>query len=188
MLDLFLAAQEPPKSLLIDFVTETKIEIIVLPELTVEEKIASNYYKCDESIQYIRADTAECLDRPANRVPESVSATERTNTPVSTQKAVRTAERAPYGWYDKGQCTELVWSMRPVPAWGNASTWPASARRAGWYVGPNPIVGAIGQRGNHVVYVLEVRQNTVLIKEANYDFNGSVRTIERPINYFTYIY
>lgn len=185
---MFGLAPELKLSPLLTTVTEQTVQVEPPPELTLEEKIATNYYKCDESIQYIRADTAECLDRPANRVPESVSSAERTTTPVQPKKAVSTAVRAPQGWYKKGQCTELVWSMRAVPAWGNASSWPASARNAGWYVGPNPVVGAVGQRGNHVVYVLEVRPNTVLIREANYDYHGSVRTIERPISYYTYLY
>lgn len=88
-----------------------------------------------------------------------------------------------------GECVTLVAQLRNIPAgWGSAINWKTRAQQAGWYVGPAPIPGAVGWKGNHVVYVLEVRPTTVLIREANFDYQGSVRTIERPISYFTYLY
>lgn len=105
---------------------------------------------------------------------------------ASTKLTQRTT--APAGWYKPGQCTQYVWSRRSVGQWGNASSWPSMARSEGWYVGPAPKAGAIGQRANHVVYVEAVYSSTVLISERNYDFKGSYRQIERPISYFTYIY
>lgn len=186
MIELILGGLEPPKQPLIDiFVTETVIEQKVeLPELTIEEKILSNYYKCDESIQYIRKDTAECLDRPQYRASESVSTTERPTTPVATKNATSASS----GWYSPTQCTGYVASRRTVGKWGNASTWPAYARRESYYVGPTPVAGAIGQRGNHVVYIERVEGDRVYISERNYDYKGSYREMYRPINYYTYIY
>ena len=108
--------------------------------------------------------------------------------PIPKAKAVRGRSQAPAGWFPRGECTWLVWTKRKVGKWHDASSWPAMARKEGYYVGPVPIAGAIGQKGNHVVYVLEVRGSTVLITEANYDMQGSIRTIERPIDYFTYIW
>src|SRR6185312_9645908 len=53
-----------------------------------------------------------------------------------------------YGFngYDWGNCTWYVATQIAVPAnWGNAATWAAGARAAGWTVGPTPAVGAIAQ-------------------------------------------
>lgn len=53
-----------------------------------------------------------------------------------------------YGFngYDWGNCTWYVATQIAVPAnWGNASTWAAGARAAGWHVGSTPTVGAIAQ-------------------------------------------
>jgi len=153
-------------------------------ELTIEEKIAQNYYKCDEAIEYIRADTATCIPRPQYRASESRSDTERTNTPVTAKNATTASS----GWYSPTQCTGYVASRRSVGQWKNASTWPSYARKEGYYVGPTPVAGAIGQRGNHVVYIERVEGEQVYISERNYDYNGSYREMYRPIDYYTYIY
>ena len=53
-----------------------------------------------------------------------------------------------YGFngYDYGNCTWYVATQIPVPAnWGNAATWAAGARAAGWHVSGTPSVGAIAQ-------------------------------------------
>ena len=53
-----------------------------------------------------------------------------------------------YGFngYDWGNCTWYVATQIAVPAnWGNAATWAAGARAAGWRVSPVPSVGAIAQ-------------------------------------------
>lgn len=182
MIELFLAASEPPKQKLIEYVIEQKVEIP--PELTLAEKIASDYYKC-EPTRYIRADTAECgAIRPEYRVPEARSTTERTNTPVATQNTAT----APAGWFQKGQCTWLVWTKRPVGLWNDASDWLWQAKRDGYTISDTPIAGAIGWEPGHVVYVSAVEGNSVTIIEANYDYHGSIRTISRPANYYTYIY
>lgn len=51
-----------------------------------------------------------------------------------------------YNGYDYGNCTWYVASQIQVPAnWGNAATWAAGARAAGWHVSAVPTVGAIAQ-------------------------------------------
>ena len=174
---------EPPK--LIDIIKTEPEPIVEQVELTVTQKIESNFYECDTEIQYIRLDTAECLDQPITLLePENPPETIKN----SPQAAVSRGGSAPAGWYPVNQCTWHVWTKRPVPGWHNANTWISSARAAGWYVGSTPVVGAIGARGNHVVYIEEVKETTVVISERNYDNRGSYRMIERPINYYTYLY
>lgn len=185
MIDLFMGAVEPPKNPLL-----IEPEPIVIeqpaPELTVEEKIASNYYNCDESIQWIRADNAECLTKGTRyRAPESGNATERTNTQLAPQNTAT----APAGWFPKGQCTWLVWTKRPVGRWNDSSDWLWQAKRDGWATGSAPRAGAIAWRSGHVAYIQSVTGTTMVVSEANYDRKGSVRTIEVPVaSYSAFIY
>lgn len=107
---------------------------------------------------------------------------------VKQASAQTNMDVAPAGWYSPTECTGYVASRRPVGKWHNAITWPSMARAEGYYVGSQPRAGAIGQRGNHVVYVERVRGNLVYISERNYDYRGSYREMWRPISYYTYIY
>jgi hypothetical protein len=65
---LFTAETPPITSPLIQIVIEQQKEEVepqVIEKIyTIEEKIESNFYECDESIQYIRADDATCLAKP----------------------------------------------------------------------------------------------------------------------------
>lgn len=93
--------------------------------------------------------------------------------------------------YAAGYCTWYVKNMRPdLPNnLGNARTWAIRARAQGMSTGATPRVGAVGQRGNHVVYVQSVNNDgTVTFSEMNYRslYTKTVRTV--PANYFTYIY
>lgn len=54
--------------------------------------------------------------------------------------------------------------------WGNAISWPTSARRAGYVVDRTPVVGAVAQRNNHVVVVEAVSADGSMIKYS--DQNG----------------
>lgn len=151
------------------------VEIIEPVELTLEEKIAQNFYECDESIEWIRADTAECL-------PKVVSATiaRVAQTPVTTAQNVSQGRaQAHSGWYGYGWCTSYVASQRPVGQWNNASEWVWQAQRDGWATGSTPRVGAIAQKANHVAIVRSVSGNTMTIQEQNYQGFGVVssRTI-----------
>lgn len=79
--------------------------------------------------------------------------------------------------YDRGWCTWYAKEMRPdLPnRMGNAWKWPSSARAAGFAVGSTPRAGAIGQYGNHVVYVESVNSNgTFNLSEMNYEGFGVV--------------
>lgn len=95
---------------------------------------------------------------------------------------------APAGWYPANQCTWLVWTKRPVGMWGNASDWLYNAQRDGLKTGSVPKAGAIGWTSGHVVFVESVSGDMVTISEANYDWNGSIRTITVSASKYTYIY
>lgn len=186
MFDLLLGGIEPPKPPLIQVVAEQVTEQIIEPkELTLEEKIASNYYQCDESIEWIRADNAQCLPKRLEyRASEGADTTKRTNTPVTVKNTLR----APSGWFPTYQCTWHVWTKRPVGKWGNASEWYWQAQRDGWETGTTPKAGAIGWESGHVVYIESVDGNRVYISERNYDLKGSYRERWVSASKFKYIY
>jgi surface antigen len=179
---IFTEAKPPEISPLIQIVIEQKIE--QPKELTLEEKIAQNYYKCNESIEYIRADTGTCIPRPTYRASESRNATELPSTQVSRENA----STAPSGWFPRYSCTGHVASKRAVGQWNNASEWYWQAQRDGWSTGTTPVVGAIGWEYGHVVYIEAVDGDQVYISERNYDNNGSYREIWKPASQYKYIY
>lgn len=93
--------------------------------------------------------------------------------------------------YAPGYCTWYAKSRRPdLPnRMGNAISWVSSAATAGFATGSTPRVGAIGQQGNHVVYVESVNgDGTVTVSEMNYKglYIVSSRTVSAGA--FTYIY
>lgn len=169
---------EPPKNPLIEFVKPIVIEQKVEQEPTVQEKIESNYYKCDESVQYIRADTAECIPKPAPQ-PKPVEV---------PSEPIKSGSNASSGWFPVGQCTWWVSTKRPVGQWNDATDWLRQARRDGYTISKVPIAGAIGWEYGHVVYVEAVEGSRVQISEANYDYRGSIRTIWVNASRYTYIY
>ena len=172
MIELLLGGFEPPKNPLIyepEPITITEPQI----ELTIEEKIAQNVFNCDESVYYIRADDATCLAKPVY-------------VPISRQsppQTIKNSSRATSGWhYPYGQCTYFVSTQRSVGQWNNAISWTWQAKRDGWSTGTTPVVGAIGQKGNHVVYVTGVNSDgTFNLSEMNYQGVGVVtyRTVSR---------
>lgn len=185
---------EPPMPPLIQIVIEEKEEKKepAEPELTIEEKIEQNYYECDESIEYIRADDATCIPRPTYRSSESRSNTESSPTPGPTQKAVKTAVRGS-NTYSYGYCTHWVASNRYVPnGWGNAISWKYNAQASGWTVSSKPIVGAIAWEPiggyGHVALVTKVDGDMVTISEKNYRGWNVVSYRTVPISTFTYLY
>lgn len=96
---------------------------------------------------------------------------------------------APSGWYPYGQCTWWVSTKRPVGKWHDATNWLSSAQAEGYATGSVPRAGAIGWTSGHVVYVESVNSDgSVVISEANYDYNGSIRTITVPASKYIYIY
>lgn len=79
-----------------------------------------------------------------------------------------------YGFngYDVGECTWYVATQITVPAnWGNADTWAAGARAAGWHVSSVPSVGAIAQTPaggfGHVGIVVAINGDQVEIRDMN---------------------
>lgn len=188
MMELLLFGVAPELKLTPSILQIKEPELVVTqpaespPELTIEQKIATNFYSCDETTHYIRADNAQCLLKPV----ETVS---RENTPQPARSSPNLAT-APAGWYPVGQCTQYVWSKRPVGRWNNASEWYWQAQRDGWSTGTTPAVGAIGvqKSGNHVVYIEQVDGDRVYISERNYDYKGSYREKWDSASKYNYIY
>ena len=93
--------------------------------------------------------------------------------------------------YVAGYCTWYVKNRRPdLPNnLGNASTWVSRASAQGLATGSSPAVGAVGQQGNHVVYVQSVNgDGTVTISEMNFKGWNVVSTRTVPASNFSYIY
>lgn len=93
--------------------------------------------------------------------------------------------------YVAGYCTWYVKNMRPdLPNnLGDAVSWVTRARAQGMATGTTPQSGAVGQRGNHVVYVESVNNDgTVTISEMNHVGWNKMSRRTLPANYFTYIY
>ena len=148
---------------------------------TIEEKIKLNYYNCNEAVEWIRADTAECL-------------TKSVVTARTTEKPVRRAVNASGNTYSAGFCTAYVKNQLSwVPnGWGNANRWASNARSQGYTVSSVPVVGAVAQTSSgplgHVAVVVSVNDTTVTISEMNYKARYVVSTRTVPISNFTYIY
>lgn len=93
--------------------------------------------------------------------------------------------------YYSGYCTWYAKSMRPdLPnSLGNANTWLTRAQNLGLATGTEARAGAIGQQGNHVVFVEKVNSDsTITISEMNYRGFGVVSKRTVPANIFQYIY
>lgn len=154
------------------------------PEPSLDDKIKTNYYTCNTDTQWIRADTAECLNKPA-AAPKRA---ESPKTTAPTQKPASTAQNAPSGWFPRGQCTFWVWSNRPVGKWNNASQWKHQAARDGWTVSSRPVVGAIAWQSNHVALVESIKGDEVTVSEMNFKGWNVVSRRSVPISTFSYIY
>lgn len=120
-----------------------------------------------------------------------------TNVSQSAQKVIQPKHSQPRGssagnTYTPGYCTWYAKNRRPdLPNMlGNASSWVSSAAAQGIPTGNTPRAGAIGQQGNHVVYVEKVNSNgTVSVSEMNY--GGGLFVVHRrtvPASSFMYIY
>jgi surface antigen len=146
----------------------------IVKEVTLEDKIKQNFYKCNTDTQWIRADNAQCLDKVTTHA----------------QTPVRGAVNSSGNGYTPGQCTWYAKSRRPdLPNnLGDSINWAHNAARQGFATGSVPKAGAIGQQGMHVVYIESVSGNTVYLSEMNYDFNGGFRYRTANATDFTYIY
>ncbi|MDB5163742.1 MAG: amidase [Candidatus Saccharibacteria bacterium] len=107
--------------------------------------------------------------------------------PVSPQPNNQTEANT----YARGNCTWYAKSRRPdLPNnLGNAYTWISRARSQGMPTGKEAKVGAIGQSGNHVVYVEKLNpDSTIFISEMNYTSYGKITQRTLPASSFMYIY
>lgn len=175
---LAVAPIEPPK--IAELLKPEPIPIVEQVTITVTDKIESNYYQCDTDKQWIRLDNAECLDKHVEPLQASipngvVQNTTKKQTPVVRAVAQPKTGSPPLTWWGRGQCTYWVASKRSVGYWNNASEWIWQAQRDGWETGSTPRVGAIGQKGNHVVLVESVNNDrTFNLSEMNYQGVGVV--------------
>lgn len=97
-----------------------------------------------------------------------------------------------YVW---GQCTWGVKSAAPWVGsyWGNAGNWANSARAAGFSVGYTPVPGAVAVWPGHVALVTGVSGDQILVMEANYAGNPTMKQHRGWFNpnrdgYVSYIY
>lgn len=93
--------------------------------------------------------------------------------------------------YVYGYCTWYVKNRRPdMPNnLGNAATWVSRAAAQGMATGSTPAVGAVGQRGNHVVYVEAINgDGTITISDMNYKGWNQLTTRVVSASDFRYIY
>lgn len=125
---------------------------------------------------------------------------ERKDSPIAASPATKSANAiSPVGGnagsagngYVAGYCTWYVKNRRPdLPNnLGNASTWVSRAAAQGLPTGTTPLAGAVGQRGNHVVYVEKVNDDgTITITDMNYQSLYVITTRTVPASQFSYIY
>jgi surface antigen len=112
----------------------------------------------------------------------------RTSSTVSQQSAPASSSG---NKYIAGYCTWYVKNRRPdLPNnLGNASTWVSRALAQGLATGSTPVAGAVGQQGNHVVYIESVNgDGTVTVSEMNQVGWNVISTRTVPAGYFSYIY
>lgn len=126
------------------------------------------------------------VEMPTIQTPSRLSATTRPQA-----KATQARSSSAGNTYSPGYCTWYAKSRRPdLPnRMGNASFWVASAAAQGFATGSSPQTGAIGQQGNHVVYVESVNgDGTVTVSEMNWSglYVTSTRTV--AASNFRYIY
>lgn len=93
--------------------------------------------------------------------------------------------------YTRGYCTWYAKNRRPdLPNnLGNAITWVSRAAAQGLPTGSAPRVGAIGQSGNHVVYVESVNgDGTITVSEMNWEGVGVISSRTTSAGAFSYVY
>lgn len=183
------------------FQTETAVvekvekQEIEVKQLSVKEKIEQNFYKCDETTEWIRADNAKCLPKPvvkAAPTPEHRESRKSRESYVKQSPSVPVS--SPGNTYSRGYCTWWVKSQRPdIPnGLGNANTWYSRAASLGMAVGSSPRVGAVATttRGayGHVSLVLKVEGGRILVSEMNTKGWNVSSTGWYPSSDYVYIY
>lgn len=129
---------------------------------------------------------------PQPVVPQQVATPQYQSQSSARRSApVRSVGSSAGNTYAAGYCTWYAKSRRPdLPnRMGNAISWVSSARASGFATGNTPQAGAIGQQGNHVVYVESVNgDGTITVSEMNYKGLGIVSSRTVAASNFTYIY
>lgn len=174
----------PPTNPLIEQIKPTIVIEEPVKEPTLEEKIASNYYKCDETIQYIRADNAECLAKPL-RTAQYTTQSQNTSTQARSDSHGNL--------YAYGNCTHLAKELRPdLPNnLGNANMWYINAKAQGLPVGYEPAVGAVAEAITgymHVAVVQKIDGDRIYIIEKNYEGFNIVSSRWANASDFRYLY
>ncbi|MDZ7786252.1 MAG: LysM peptidoglycan-binding domain-containing protein [Candidatus Saccharibacteria bacterium] len=125
----------------------------------------------------------------------AASATTRRNESASRSTSStsrsRTTSSSAGNRYVRGYCTWYVKNRRPdLPNnLGNAISWVSRAASQGLPTGSTPRAGAVGQSGNHVVYVESVNGNgTVTVSEMNWNGWNVKSSRTAPASSFRYIY
>ena len=125
-------------------------------------------------------------DRPLPQAIVSTPIVGGLKTPTGTSPLVSAGNGYAYGyctWYVKNRRSDLPNDL------GNAMTWASRAQGYGFATGSTPRVGAVGQAGNHVVYVEQVLGNgSIVISEMNNVGWNVVNTRTASASSFTYIY
>ena len=186
-------------------ITETAQTVIVAPVATENRTATTNYTVQDNdtlssigwkfglkiaTIKYANNLTSETikpgqvLKLPAADISPSLIAAATAKKKVAGAKTVNRKPGSSVNGYPYGWCTYWVATKRYVPPhWGNARSWLASARSAGYSTGSEPAVGAIMVSSEssmgHVAYVESVSGGSITISEMNYRGWGvsSTRTI-----------
>lgn len=154
IVELLLGIQEPPKQPLIEYLQPK-------PAITEQVEPPNDPNGCEPAMYWASESPYYCI-------PKTTTAKVALNTP-------RTARNeSGSGWYDWGWCTYWVSTQRSVGQWSDARNWTWQAKRDGWATGSTPQVGAIGQKGNHVVYVTGVGDGTFSLSEMNYQGLGKI--------------
>lgn len=133
----------------------------------------------------------EQLEERAIPIPEPVVKRSANTATTQSSSSVSRPVSVAGNKYGAGYCTWYVKNRRPdLPNnLGNARTWVSRAAAQGMSTGTTPVSGAVGQRGNHVVYVESVNgDGTVTISEMNHVGWNVTSTRTVSADYFTYIY
>ena len=158
-----LTGDTPPTPPLISIVIEEKIETPPPKPITWQD----NPNQCDQITQWIALESPfYCIDKKI---------------PLTRKVASKPIKNQSNG-YVAGNCTWYAKSKRPdLPNnLGNAITWTSRASAQGYSTGSTPQAGAIGQKGNHVIYIESVNSDgTMNISDMNYNnlYEVTYRTI-----------
>lgn len=127
-------------------------------EPTLEEKIATNYYKCNTTTQWIWAQDASCHDKA----------------PSIQQNTTTAPQNGSGGRFEWGWCTFFADQQRPdIHATGNAADWIRYANSK------TPAIGSVAvntQGLGHVAIVTAVDGNRVQVVHMNWRGFGVVST------------